>query len=142
MDLAALHLKFSKDANYRKAYDECGPLIELAIACAAIREERSMTKKELAAATGATVSSISAFENFVRFSPVTIDVIVRLFAEPLKRRGVNTSKWILPMAEGSSKSPIADLVSGSRRLSELPSTRIRRGSPLLDRRSDIGIKSK
>ncbi|MDE0697819.1 MAG: helix-turn-helix transcriptional regulator [Boseongicola sp.] len=61
--LDELHDRWSKDADYREAYDGLGPEFELAQALVEARTQAGMTQAELAARMKTTQSAVARLES-------------------------------------------------------------------------------
>ena len=61
--LDELHDRWSKDADYREAYDRPGPEFELAQALVEARTQAGMTQAELAAGMKTTQSAVARIES-------------------------------------------------------------------------------
>ena len=62
MKLDALHKRFSRDATYRRAYDELGGWVELGLRCRSLRERAGLSKTALAAKLSLSLHALTEFE--------------------------------------------------------------------------------
>jgi DNA-binding transcriptional regulator YiaG len=96
MNLKQAQQHFSRDAKYRKHYDNQKDGVKLAMHALAIRKELRISLPDLARELGISKYDISKFEQLKgRVQPWVISVIVTRFQNELRERGIQVEKWFV-----------------------------------------------
>jgi transcriptional regulator with XRE-family HTH domain len=118
MKLDALHKRFSRDATYRRAYDELGGWVELGLRCRSLRERAGLSKTALAAKLSLSLHALTEFERGDERRPEIILHILNHWESALVAEGFDAASLLnkLPAAQKSPVPTPADGTSGARQI--------------------------
>jgi hypothetical protein len=124
MNLKQLHQHLSRDASYRRQYENLGDIVALAMNSLAIRKELGISQAALASDIGVSTFSISRFETLSGTVPrEVVSAIVRRFKAPLQQRGVPVKDWLVgtsqPQHGVGMRQPVGESITRSGRMALL-----------------------